>query len=307
MATNDVLMSIPGCETFINVEPITKGWMPYEKKYYIETSDGRRLLLRIADVSKYETQRALYTTLERIAELAIPMPRPVNFGFCDNNQSVYLLQTWVDGEDVESALPTLSETEQYCIGLKAGRLLKKIHSIPAPKGTEDWNINFDRMLHGEIESYNAKTELHSEQGDMIINFLRSNRKSLGVRPQTLLHGDYNPGNMIIMPSGELGAIDFGESSYGDPCWDIFKIGWRPNLFPYFYSGQIRGHFDGEPTLEFWNAYSYYFAFGALIALQSPEWAGFNNPEEGKSIMQNIFAWSDNINNPIPAWYVNDIN
>jgi len=227
------------------------------------------------------------------------MSRPVGFGLCDHNKSVYQL---LDGEDVESVLPTITKTEQYSIGLKAGKLLRKIHSIPAPESTEKWDINFDRMLRGELEAYHSRKELHSELSDMIINYLKENRDILGVRPQTFIHGDYNPGNIIIMPNGELGVIDFS-SSYGDPYWDIFKVSWRPALFPYFYSGQIRGYFNCNPTLEFWNAYTYYFAFGALIALAGPQWAGFHNLEEGKSVTQNILAWSDNLKNPIPKWYI----
>ena len=302
MERNDNLISIPGYEAFMKIEPIYKGWMPDEKKYYIETSDGRRLLLRLSDASEYENKKALHVKLKRVSELDIPAPHPVDFGLCDNDKSVYQLLTWVDGEDVESVMPTLSETEQHHLGLKAGRLLQKIHSIPAPEETEDWNIRFNRMLYREFEAYTARTELHSELGDMIIEYLKENRDSLGVRPQTLLHGDYNPGNMIIMPNGELGAIDFS-SSYGDPIWDIFKISWRPNLYPYFYSGQIHGHFNNEPTMEFWDAYSYYFAFGALIAVQGPVWAGFKNLEEGKIVARNILAWSDNFKSPIPKWYL----
>jgi hypothetical protein len=40
----------------------------------------------------------------------------------------------------------------------------------------------------------------------------------------------------------------------------------------------------------------------MIALQAPHWTGFNNLEEGKSVTQNILAWSDNFKNPIPSWY-----
>jgi aminoglycoside phosphotransferase (APT) family kinase protein len=297
------MINIPGCEAFAKIEPINKGWTN-EKKYYIETSDGRRLLLRIADASEYKHKKAQYAMLERISELDIPISHPVDFGLCDDDKNVYQLITWVDGEDVESVLPTMSKTEQYHFGLKAGRLLQKIHSIPAPEGTEDWDIYFNRMLRRELEAYHSRMELHSDFGEMIIEYFNENRDILGVRPQTFIHGDYNPGNLIIMPSGELGVIDFS-SSYGDPCWDIFKVAWRPTLFPHFYSGQIWGHFNSEPTLEFWNAYTHYFAFGALIALTGPQWVGLNDLEEGKSVVQNILTWSDNFKNPIPAWYLHN--
>jgi len=203
---------------------------------------------------------------------------------------------------VESALPAMPTSEQYNWGLKAGRLLREIHSVPASKDAQSWGIHFNNMLQGELESYYSKAELHSEHGEVIIKQLNENNDVLGVRPQTFIHGDYNPGNLIMMPSGELGVIDFS-SGYGDPFWDIFKASWRPHLFPHFYSGQIRGYFNSEPALDFWKVYSYYFAFGALIALQAPHWAGFNNLEEGKSVTQNILTWSHNFKSPIPSWYL----
>ena len=105
-----------------------------------------------------------------------------------------------------------------------------------------------------------------------------------------------------MPSGELGVIDFS-SSYGDPYWDIFKVSWRPSLYPHFFTGQIRGYFDGEPFSDFWKSYMHYFAFGALIALKGPKWAGFNNLDEGIDVVRDILDWSCNFKNLVPTWYM----
>ena len=296
------MKDIPEYINFTKIEPIHKGWTG-EQKYYIETTTNQQLLLRITDASKYDYKKAQQTLLKRVSELDIPISRPVGFGLCDDKKKVYQLLTWLEGEDVESLLPTITNMEQYNLGLKAGKLLRKIHSVAAPKGTEDWDTNFDRMLRGEIEAYRSRMDIQSELGDIIIHYVKENRDIIGVRAQTFIHGDYNPGNLIIMPNGELGAIDFN-CSYGDRYWDIFKVSWRPECYAYFYSGQIRGYFDGEPTLEFWNAYTYYFAFGALIASSAPQWAGFNTPDEGKAVVKSILDWSDNFKNPKPKWYIN---
>jgi len=37
------MIDIPGYDTFIKIERITKGWSD-DKKYYIETADGQRVL-----------------------------------------------------------------------------------------------------------------------------------------------------------------------------------------------------------------------------------------------------------------------
>ena len=42
--------------TFSKVKEIEKG-MSGDRKYYIETRDGKKLLLRITDISNYETKK----------------------------------------------------------------------------------------------------------------------------------------------------------------------------------------------------------------------------------------------------------
>ena len=44
--------------------------------------------------------------LKRVVALDIPMCVPVEFGTCDDE--VYSLQSWIDGEDLETVLPLLS-------------------------------------------------------------------------------------------------------------------------------------------------------------------------------------------------------
>jgi len=293
------LEDVHGYETFTKTELINRG--TNDKKYYIETLNGQRLLLRIADVSKYKSKENQFNMLNLLSELNIHMSRPIALGMCGDDKNVYQLLTWVDGVDLESMLPTMSETEQYNYGLKAGMVLGQIHSVPAPENTKNWELYFYRTLQKELDEYYSKTEIHCELGEIIVKFIEGNRSVINFRPQVYLHGDYNPGNLIIMPSGEVGVIDFS-SRYGDFIWDIFKVHWRPHLYPHFFSGQINGCVN-EPDLAFWEIYTFYFAYGALIALTSPQWVGLNNFEEGKLAAQNILNWSNNFNNSIPSWYL----
>jgi len=43
---------------FTKIEPVNKGWSS-DKKYYIETADDRKLLLRVADISPNTTEKRL--------------------------------------------------------------------------------------------------------------------------------------------------------------------------------------------------------------------------------------------------------
>ena len=128
---------IKNYNTFIKIEPVNKGWSS-DKKYYIETAEGRRLLLRVADISEYDRKKAEYEMMKQVAALGVTMSQPVDFGICDNGKCVYSLLTWCDGEDAETILLRLTETEQYVLGIKSGEILRRIHSIPASKEQEEW-------------------------------------------------------------------------------------------------------------------------------------------------------------------------
>lgn len=109
------MQDIKSYYTFNKIEPVNKGWSS-DKKHYIETADGRKLLLRVADISEYDRKKAEFEMMKRVAALGVPMSQPVDFGTCDKGKSVYSLFTWRDGEDAEAVLPYLTETEQYVLG-----------------------------------------------------------------------------------------------------------------------------------------------------------------------------------------------
>ena len=91
------------------------------------TAEGVKFLLRITPIARYEVRKSLFAMLEQVVALDIPMCQPVEFGPCDDG--VYSLQGWINGEDLEAVLPMLSETEQYVLGLKSGKIARKMHSI----------------------------------------------------------------------------------------------------------------------------------------------------------------------------------
>lgn len=112
---------------FIKREQIHEGWSE-DRKYCAVNEDGNRYLLRIAPMERYGRKQEEFRMMERIAALGIPMCLPLEFGVCD--EGVYSVQTWIDGTDAEKAIPNLPDNRQYAYGLEAGRILRKIHSVP---------------------------------------------------------------------------------------------------------------------------------------------------------------------------------
>lgn len=295
---------IPDFQTLVKSKPVTKGWSG-DKKYYIETADGKRMLLRVSDIAELDRKKAEYGMMECVYGLGVLTSQPLGFGLCDGGKSCYSLSEWLDGEDAESVLPLMSETERYVLGWKSGEMLRKIHSTLAPEGLEDWAVRFEHKVENWIGKYNAKAEVHSDIGEKIICYLKEHRDVLVSRTQTLIHGDYNTENIMVMLTGETSVIDFNNynSVYGDQWWDLNNMAWIATMFPHFYSGQIRGYFNGEPPTTFWNVLTYYLAFDALAALTDPY--GLNGIEDGTEIVNNILRWMDNFQNPVPTWYLKD--
>ena len=100
------MKDIPNFDQFVKVEEINKGWSN-DKKYYVETRDQERLLLRISAVSEYDEKKKEFEIMKKLATVGVNMSQPIAFGICDNGKSVYQLLCWVDGEEAKEVLPSL--------------------------------------------------------------------------------------------------------------------------------------------------------------------------------------------------------
>jgi len=73
-------------ETFVKFEPISKGWSN-DKKYRVETADGRRMLLRVSVITEYDRKKSEYEMMERVYELGVFTSQPLGFDLCDNGKA----------------------------------------------------------------------------------------------------------------------------------------------------------------------------------------------------------------------------
>ena len=295
--------------TIVKREPIMKGWSS-DKKYCIETAGGRRLLLRVSDITEFDRRKTEYEMVQKVANLGVPMSVPVEFGTCEDG--VYSIYSWIEGEDIKPVLPKFSQEQQYAFGLKAGEMLRKIHSIPTPENQANWEESFNRMAENKIRNYlgcAVESKVHDYlgcglrfEGDgYILGYIEKNSHLIKNRPLCFLHGDYHPGNMMI-ENDELKIIDFNRCSYGDPWEDFNCIEWDAALSPHFATGQLRGYFGGEPPLEFFMTLAFYIACNQLAYIHGVA-VGLNDFDVMTNQARDVLAWFVNMNNPVPAWYV----
>lgn len=283
---------------FITKCSINKGWSN-DKKYCVTDKNGTKYLLRVSDLAEHDKKQSEFNMMKQVSALGVPMCQPIEFGVCD--EGVYSIQSWIDGDDAEEIIPTLSDTDQYVYGLEAGRILKKIHSLSAPETQEDWEIRFNGKMDYKINKY-TECPLKYENGQAFIDYINENRYLLKGRPQTYQHGDYHIGNMMTGRDGKLYIIDFNRNDYGDPWEEFNRIVWCAQKTPLFASGMVNGYFDSDVPLEFWKLLALYISSNTLSSLP---WAipfGEGEIETMRNQAKEILEWYDNMKNPVPTWY-----
>ncbi|HHX72915.1 MAG TPA: phosphotransferase [Clostridiales bacterium] len=283
---------------FITKVPIRKGWSG-DEKYRLTDKTGENYLLRVTPRDKSGSRKEMFVLMEQVASLGVPMCHPLEYGECE--EGVYTLISWVDGEDAETVIPTLSAEKQYAYGLEAGRILQTIHSIPAPDTQEDWEPRFNRKIDSKIKMY-ENCPLSYEGGQAFLDYIQENRHLLKNRPQRFQHGDYHIGNMMISTDGQLMIIDFDRFDFGDPWEEFNRIVWCAQSSPLFASGMVNGYFDNAVPVELWHLLALYIASNTLSSLP---WAIPFGEEEVKVMQKQarqVLQWYDHMRKIVPGWY-----
>ena len=285
-------------ETIIQRFPIEKGWSG-DRKFRAVTSDGQTYLLRLSSPDRLERKRREYARMAQVAGLGIPMCRPVEFGQCE--EGAYSIQTWIRGVDAEPAIMAMEPQMQYRYGLDAGRILAKIHTLPAPPDAPDWETRFNGKIDRKLAMYGS-CPLKYPDGDAFIRFIAENRRLLKGRPQSYQHGDYHIGNMMLDEAGILTVIDFDRDDFGDPWEEFNRIVWCAQAAPAFASGMVDGYFDGPVPRSFWDLLALYIASNTLSSLP---WAipfGEGEIRVMQEQARQVQTWYRGMTQTVPTWY-----
>lgn len=285
-------------ETLITKEPIRKGWSG-DQKFRAVTEEGAVFLLRLSPVEQLERKRREYENMRKVAELGIPMCKPLEFGVCANG--VYSIQSWIDGEDAEEAIMSMDADTQYRYGVDAGRILAKIHTVPASEDAPEWETRFNAKIDRKINLYES-CPLKYENGEAFLGYLAQNRHLLHGRPQTWQHGDYHIGNMMLTRDGVLTVIDFEKQDAGDPWEEFNRIVWSAQAAPAFASGMVDGYFGGTVPMDFWKLLALYICSNTLGSLPWAISFGEGEIQVMKKQAAQVLQWYDGMKNVIPNWY-----
>lgn len=288
---------------FKNVKEINKGYSS-DKKYCVSNDDFKtKYFLRISSIDKYKEKKKIFETMQKLDNFNIPMSKPIQFGIC--KKGVYTLQSWIDGKNAKSIIPTLSYNEQYALGMQAGEIQKTIHSLNTQKRKFNWETKYNHKIINKLKSF-YECGITFKDSDKIVSFIENNRSLLKNRPIVLQHGDYHISNMMI-DSDKLKIIDFDRCDFGDAYEDLKSITWDVQLSPDFAAGRINGYFENNPPIEFWNLLKLYICVGTISSIT---WAipyGEDEIKIMKDLANEFISWYDNSDSSIPKWYTDNFN
>ena len=299
------MFNIKSSSSWLSCEKITKGWSS-DEKYKIEISDGQILLLRISDISAYDYKKKEYEIVEKYSKLGFAMSSPIDFGICNEGKSCYMLLTYVEGKDLEEALPKLSEKEQYLLGREAGKILRKIHSIPIDECDIPTQTKRERKLY-QLSRYEDSANLRVADDEVAIEFVKNNINLIWKEKPIYQHGDFHPGNLIYMPDGQIGVIDFNRWEVGDPYEEFYKLeSFGIEVSVPYSIGQIDAYFNDDIPENFWGTLAVYCAWSALFSIKWAEPFGQKDVDGMVERCHRAMKNYDNFNSIVPKWYDGDL-
>ena len=267
-----------------------------EKAYLAENLRGEKLLIRTQPIKYYGEAGEIAALTDRlVTEGRIITARPREVGACCDDTLVYSVYRWIEGVNLSEALEQLPAPEKYQCGVKAGRLLKKIHGIGAFRRSSDSATPLKKAQTLAADFCGRKISFQGSENALSIlkTELEKGGEGLpGNRPYTVLHGDFYIDRIFVAANGSLGLKPLQSACYGDPAWDfapIFKNGCSA-----FMRGQLKGYFgDGVPG-DFFGLLRLYAAMYAMRAAM--------DESGGSALAEKISAAYDGFTLKIPLWY-----
>lgn len=280
------------------IKPLEEGWSD-DKKYILKDQNGVRYILRVSDKAKYNKKLKQYELLRRIAELDINCSKALDFGTLADG-SVYMILSFLEGEDGIKAVSNMSDSEAYTLGIEAGKILRKLHGISIPVQNSTWWDAFQRKFPKRLAKLEA-CPIRLEGEEELVKFYKDNAYLVEHRPLVFTHGDYHLGNMIVK-DGKIGIIDFDRNEAADPYDDLKPFCWNAMRSESFENGLINGYFANNVPADFWPILKLYTVEGIINIFPWAVGFGEKELETSYEVVKNLRLWYDDFKLDIPSWY-----
>ncbi|QSX06584.1 zinc dependent phospholipase C family protein [Sedimentibacter sp. zth1] len=291
---------IPNSSQWRNIDLTFKNWAG-DRKYNIETFNGKKYLLEMSNKSFYKDKQDEFNYAKALASLFVNKPQM--FGRCNNNTLTYSIYDRFSTTYLSEILHKLNEKEQYKLGVESGKILFKIHDLnKLNKKDKDWEYTYNIKINHIINMF-IECELPIDNSDKIINYINNHRNFLENRPQCLLHGNFQVENIAInVECKTLGVTSLNEYTYGDPWLDFANIVKSVSESPVFACGQINGYFQNKVPDEFFKLLALYIACQQLSDITWSLAYGDERHEQVVNFSYKVFYWYNYFTTSKPNWY-----
>lgn len=193
------------------------------QNFRLDTERGR-FALKLAAESELQAER---WGLEQAAAAGVSVPRVAAAEPLSGARG-FLITAWLDGR-------AAAETDTAAL-IEAGRALRRFHRVTGPgygrveivagtaRGRHDsWAGVIDSILAG-VGDLVRHAVISAEVADRMQAAVADHRELISCPGEgVLLHGDLKPGHLFVADDRLAAIIDWGDTSYGDPRWDLARL------------------------------------------------------------------------------------
>ena len=236
-------------DTIVEAEPITRGFVHDNVRVVLVS--GREAIVKFPYWPRPDKFARIQIMFERMRAAGVGCPDVLAADITGERGEPCLILSWLPGETLSDAWPTLSDDEQQAIGHDIGEWAARLHAIRFPDVSrgELLRLDLDRRL-GLAREAGLIPEALLDDSRAIIEPVAVEGTDV---PAAAIHGDLYLDNIVI--SGEpgsrrmAGVIDFDRVMPEDPTREFVKFRWwvferYPELIDPLLTGYLRA--GGDP-------------------------------------------------------------
>lgn len=298
-----------------NVKLVTNNrmWKSYSKinsgysdeiKYHVVNYKDQQYLIKISNANLFYKKQLAYRAMKKIEALPFSKPMYFDIGYFNENQNVFSIQTWVDGELLKDKITLLPPHAKYNLGMQAGISIKMVHDLPLDN-KDCIPISFIRKRRAKKILLYMNSKIKISNDNLLINFINNNINKIYDFNPCYIHHDFSLNNLVINRNMKLGIIDFDKIIVEDPILDLVKIQlFDSEIAPEFCIGVLDGYFNKNIPDSFWLKYAVLTAYNCLTLVLWANSKGLSEILKVNKIIKYILKQYDNFDTLIPKWYYN---
>jgi aminoglycoside phosphotransferase (APT) family kinase protein len=257
----DKLTKIFGLDAVETIRTDELGWV--NPVFFVNEKYVFRFNARDTNLPKLQREKIAYGLS---ANIGLPVPKILAF---DDSKKISLFDVMVmekiDGSNIESEWLNLKLEQRAKLAEQAGKLLRKIHSIPLNYFGDLSERSPLPQTKSWFEFLQEKVEFHLNEAMEIslftveqltsIAFILKKMKSQisSIKTASLVHVDFHFGNLLHKNFEIVGILDFEWSFSGDPFYDLCFYSKMDETWPDSNVNFLKGYgvtdFDDEQKLR----------------------------------------------------------